>query len=66
MKNQDNLRQKVKIAKACNDDWSYKDMSEVIQISVNSFYNWLNGYYDLSNKKANELLELASDLIDEY
>ena len=30
MKNQDNLRQKVKIAKACNDDWSYKDMSEVI------------------------------------
>lgn len=30
MNNQDDLRQKVKLAKAMNDEWSYKLMSEVI------------------------------------
>ena len=45
MKNQDFLRQRVKVTKALNPDWSYKDMSEVIEITVNAFYNWLSGYY---------------------
>lgn len=52
MKNQDDLRLQVKLAKAMNDsDWSYKNMSEVIGISQNAFYNWLNGAYDLSRNK---------------
>ena len=51
MKKQDNLRQQVKLAKALNDEWSYKDMSEVINISTHAFYNWLNGAYELSYKK---------------
>ena len=66
MKRQDNLRQQVKLAKALNDEWSYKAMSEVIQISSNAFYNWLNGYYDLSYNKERELSDLVSNLTDEY
>ena len=66
MKKQDDLRQQVKLAKALNDEWSYKAMSEVIQISSNAFYNWLNGAYELSYKKESELTDLVSNLIDEY
>ena len=66
MKRQDNLRQQVKLAKALNDEWSYKAMSEVIQISTNAFYNWLNGYYQLSYNKERELSDLVSNLTDEY
>jgi len=51
MTKQDKLRKQVKLAKALNDDWSYKSMSEVIGISFNAFYNWLHGFYDLSNAK---------------
>ena len=66
MKKQDDLRQQVKLAKALNDEWSYKAMSEVIKISSNAFYNWLNGAYELSYKKESELTDLVSNLIDEY
>ena len=66
IKRQDKLRQQVKIAKALNDEWNFKAMSEVIQISVHSFYNWLNGSYELSYNKEKELENLISDLIDEY
>ena len=64
MKKQDNLRQQVKLAKALNDDWSYKAMSEVININTYAFYNWLNGAYELSYKKERELIELVSNLTD--
>ena len=64
MKKQDNLRQQVKLAKALNDEWSYKDMSEVINISTHAFYNWLNGAYELSYKKERQLIELVSNLTD--
>ena len=63
MKQQDDLRQQVKLAKALNDDWSFKAMSEVIQISPNAFYNWLNGWQQLSYKKANQLKSLVNDLL---
>ena len=63
MDRQDNLRQQVKIAKAMNDDWSYKAMSEVIGISANSFYNWLNGAFLLSDTNERELWNLVSDLL---
>ena len=63
MKSQDNLRQKVKLAKALNDDWSYKAMSEVIGITVHAFYNWLDGAYELSDKRKHQLESLADDLM---
>lgn len=66
MRKQDKLRKQVKLAKALNDDWSYKAMSEVLQISTHSFYNWLVGAYELSSKKESQLISLISDLIDEY
>ena len=66
MKRQDNLRQQVKLAKALNDEWSFKAMSEVIQISTHAFYNWLNGAYELSYSKERQLTDLVSNLIDEY
>ena len=62
---QDNLRKQVKIAKALNDDWSYRDMSEAIDITQHAFYNWLNGYYELSRSKEKELWGLVEDLITE-
>ena len=64
MKNQDKLRQQVKLAKALNDEWNFKEMSEVIQISTHAFYNWLNGDYNLSYTKEKQLSDLVSDLID--
>ncbi len=64
MKRQDELRQQVKLAKALNEEWNYKTMSEVININTHSFYNWLNGAYELSEKKAKELICLVSDLIE--
>ena len=63
MKRQDNLRQQVKLAKALNNDWSYKAMSEVIGISTHAFYNWLSGSYDLSRSKELELQGLVADLM---
>lgn len=57
------LRQKVKLCKAYNSDWNYKQIAEVIQITPNSFYNWLHGYYELSYNKQLELEELLSDLL---
>ena len=64
MKNQDILRQNCKIAKILNDDWNYQKMCEVIDITLPSFYNWLSGAYDLSDKKYRELSYVISNLLD--
>ncbi len=63
MNRQDDLRQQVKLAKALNSEWSYKAMSEVIEISSHAFYNWLNGAYDLSYSKEKELQNLVANLM---
>ena len=41
---------------------SYAELSEYLEIHRNSFYNWLNGYYNLSQEKQMRLLEII-DLI---
>ena len=61
---QDILREKVKITKAYEKEWTFKKMAEAINITDHSFYNWLNGYYNLSNKKAKDLQNLIADLLD--
>lgn len=61
---QEILRKQVKIAKACNDDIYYKDFAEYLDITEHAFYNWLSGYYELSNKKAAKLNDVVIDLID--
>ena len=64
MKRQDNLRKQVKVAKACNDWITYKDLAEAIEITYNSFCNWLNRSYCLSENKARLLQDIVVDLID--
>ncbi|MBQ7977335.1 MAG: helix-turn-helix domain-containing protein [Clostridia bacterium] len=44
---QDKLREEVRVYKA-KRKVSYKQIAEELKISINSFYNWLKGYYDLS------------------
>ena len=62
--NQRILREKVKIAKSMNIGLFYKDFAEILDINSNSFYNWLKGYYSLSQKKTDELDSILSDWID--
>lgn len=64
MKQQDILRKQVKLAKACTDWLTFKDLAATLDITDHSFYNWLNGYYELSSKKAAQLQDLIIDLID--
>lgn len=62
---QDFLRKQVKVAKALNDeDFTYKDFAAAIDITDHSFYNWLNGYYELSNDKARYLQGIVEDILD--
>lgn len=64
MKQQDILRKQVKLAKACTDWLTFKDLAAALNLADHSFYNWLNGYYELSSKKAAQLQDLIIDLID--
>ena len=60
---QNEVRKMVKIAKAKNDDIYYKDFAYYLNISQHSFYNWLKGYYKLSDKNINRLIDVVVDLI---
>ena len=64
MRKQDYLRKEVKLAKALNDDIYYKTFSDYLKITEHSFYNWLNGYYDLSKLKELKLHDILIDLIE--
>lgn len=57
------LREQVRLCKAYNPDWSYKQMAEAIDITDHAFYNWLKGYYNLSYKKQRKLKYLLDDLM---
>lgn len=60
---QEKLRQQVKLLKALQNV-SYSELAEYLEIHRNSFYNWLNGYYNLSQEKQLRLLEII-ELISE-
>ena len=64
-KDQDFLRRQVKLVKVYASDWSYKNIAQVINVTDHAFYNWLHGYYDLSDRKAAELLDLVCNLLDQ-
>ena len=59
MINQDILRKQTKIAKALNEDFTYKAFAEALNITDHSFYNWLKGYYNLSHAKAEYLQSIV-------
>lgn len=56
---QNDLRKAVKLYKVENNK-SYKEIAIEIRVNKNSFYNWLNGYYDLSEEKTEELKKIIS------
>ena len=63
MNTQDFLRKQVKHAKAEYDDIYLKDFATYIDITEHAFYNWLHGYYDLSDCKFNKLHSIIIDLL---
>ena len=63
MIDQEKMRRQVKLAKAMNDDIYYKDFAESLDMAEHSFYNWLNGYYSLSESKLHKLNDIIVDLV---
>ena len=61
---QNYLRKEVRLAKACNDDITYKDFADFLEIEHKSFLNWLSGAYNLSSSNERKLHDLVIDLID--
>ena len=55
------LRIEVKLLKALQGI-SYKEIAYYLEISPDSFYNWLKGYYNFSEEKQNRLLDIISCL----
>ena len=56
------LRKQVKILKATEAINNYYEIANLLEISNKSFYNWLSGYYNLSEQKKKKLNVLISDL----
>ena len=55
------LRKQVKELKVYQDI-TYKELAEYLEIQRNSFYNWLKGYYNLSEEKQIQLLDIINNL----
>ena len=53
--NQNDLRKKLKICKLQDNDFSYQEIADMLDIKVGSLYNYLSGAYDLSREKAKSL-----------
>lgn len=61
---QENLRKQVKVVKALyGEDFKYKDIAEMLEININSFYNWLNNYYDLGKEKEKVLQDFVNNIL---
>ena len=59
---QKDLIEQVKLAKVYSG-YSYKYFAECIKVTDKSFYNWLQGQYNLSYSKAYELEEIVADIL---
>jgi len=57
----DYLRKECKLLKAIQGI-SYKEIAEYLEITQDSFYCWIKGYYDLGNKKQQRLRMIIEDL----
>lgn len=55
------LRKQVKELKVYQDI-TYKELAEYLEIQRNSFYNWLKGYYNLSEEKQIQLQDIINNL----
>ena len=52
------LIQQVKLMKAEGKITRYYEIAQQLNMSQNSFYNWMNGAYTLGYTKKNKLIEL--------
>lgn len=57
----DYLRKECKLLKAIQGI-SYKEIAEYLEITQDSFYCWIKGYYDLGNRKQQRLRAIIEDL----
>lgn len=61
---QEKLREQVKIIKAMyGDEYKYIDFAEYLEMNINSFYNWLNGYYNLGTEREQKLKDIVNDIL---
>lgn len=62
---QNNLRKQIRIVKALySEDFTYKDFADYLNININSFYNWINGAYELGYTKEKKLQTIVNDILD--
>lgn len=55
------LRKECKLLKVMQNV-SYKELAEYLEIRQDSFYSWLKGYYNFSQKKQRQLKAIIEDL----
>lgn len=60
--NQKNLREQVKLCKVFHNV-SYIYFAEQLEITKNSFYNFMHEQYNLSESKAEELEEIVTEFL---
>lgn len=58
---QQNIRTRLKIAKIEDNDFTYSDIADMLDMKVGSVYNWLNSAFQMSQKKARYLNDWLSD-----
>ena len=62
---QNYLRRKARVALAENVGvFKASEFAEILDIEIGSYYNWINGAYDLSSKKARYFEDFLSDIVD--
>ena len=57
----DTLRKEVKLLKALQSI-TYTEIAEYMEIKQNSFYNWLNGQFELSQRNLERLQDIINTL----
>ena len=56
------LRYEIKMLKAFGQKITYKEIAEYLQITYGAFLHWLNGQYNFSTKRKEELSIIISNL----
>ena len=60
---QETLRRRVKIVRVVEEEFTYKELAQMINITPKAFYNWLNGDYSLSEEKFYNLKSIIDDIL---
>lgn len=55
------LRKECKLLKAMQGV-SYKELAELLEVRQDSFYSWLKGYYDYSDRRQLRLKEILDTI----